>query len=206
MERNLRMIIVADNNTADGRSLIASIAQDPAIPQTIVTPALVRHIIPIRATPAVGVMFWSSDLQGLAADVENFAAYIKGEAEVKEAARVAQRYIPDEVALTTPAVLFDAWSADGVAYVKGDIRQYDGLLYRCIQAHTSQSDWTPSAAASLWARIADPTQEWPEWIQPAGAHDAYAKGAKVSHNGKHWISTADANVWEPGAYGWEEAT
>lgn len=206
MERNLRMIIVADNNTADGRSLIASIAQDPAIPQTIVTPALVRHIIPIRATPAVGVMFWSSDLQGLAADVENFAAYIKGEAEVKEAAHVAQRYIPDEVALTTPAVLFDAWSADGVAYVKGDIRQYDGLLYRCIQAHTSQSDWTPSAAASLWARIADPTQEWPEWIQPAGAHDAYAKGAKVSHNGKHWISTAEANVWEPGAYGWEEAT
>lgn len=206
MERNLRMIIVADNNTADGRSLIASIAQDPAIPQTIVTPALVRHIIPIRATPAVGVMFWSSDLQGLAADVENFAAYIKGEAEVKEAARVAQRYIPDEVALTTPAVLFDAWSADGVAYVKGDIRQYDGLLYRCIQAHTSQSDWTPSAAVSLWARIADPTQEWPEWIQPAGAHDAYTKGAKVSHNGKHWISTADANVWEPGAYGWEEAT
>lgn len=206
MERNLRMIIVADNNTADGRSLIASIAQDPAIPQTMVTPALVRHIIPIRATPAVGVMFWSSDLQGLAADVENFAAYIKGEAEVKEAARVAQRYIPDEVALTTPAVLFDAWSADGVAYVKGDIRQYDGLLYRCIQAHTSQSDWTPSAAVSLWTRIADPTQEWPEWIQPAGAHDAYAKGAKVSHNGKHWISTADANVWEPGAYGWEEAT
>lgn len=206
MERNLRMIIVADNNTADGRSLIASIAQDPAIPQTMVTPALVRHIIPIRATPAVGVMFWSSDLQGLAADVENFAAYIKGEAEVKEAARVAQRYIPDEVALTTPAVLFDAWSADGVAYVKGDIRQYNGLLYRCAQPHTSQSDYTPSTAVSLWTRISDPTQEWPEWIQPAGAHDAYAKGAKVSHNGKHWISTADANVWEPGAYGWEEAT
>lgn len=206
MERNLRMIIVADNNTADGRSLIASIAQDPAIPQTIVTPALVRHIIPIRATPAVGVMFWSSDLQGLAADVENFAAYIKGEAEVKEAARVAQRYIPDDVALTTPAVLFATWSADGVAYVKGDIRQYNGLLYRCTQPHTSQSDRTPSAAVSLWTRIADPTQEWPEWIQPAGAHDAYAKGAKVSHNGKHWVSTAEANVWEPGAYGWEEAT
>lgn len=206
MERNLRMIIVADNNTADGRSLIASIAQDPAIPQTIVTPALVQHIIPIRANPAVGVMFWSSDLQGLAADVESFAAYIKSEAEVKEAARVAQRYIPDDVALATPAVLFDTWSANGVAYVKGDIRQYDGLLYRCVQAHTSQSDWTPSAATSLWTRIADPTQEWPEWIQPAGAHDAYAKGAKVSHNGKHWTSTADANVWEPGAYGWEEAT
>lgn len=38
-----------------------------------------------------------------------------------------------------------------------------------------------------------------------GAQSAYAMGAKVSHNGKHWISTADANVWEPGVYGWEEA-
>lgn len=206
MERELNMVIVADANTEESRQLIAELSVNPAIPRILVTPQLVKNIIPIRANPAVGVMFWSSDLQGLAADVENFAAYIKGEAEVKEAARVAQRYIPDEVALTTPAVLFDAWSADGVAYVKGDIRQYDGLLYRCIQAHTSQSDWTPSAAVSLWTRIADPTQEWPEWIQPAGAHDAYVKGAKVSHNGKHWISTADANVWEPGAYGWEEAT
>ena len=41
--------------------------------------------------------------------------------------------------------------------------------------------------------------------QPTGAQDAYAKGAKVSHNGKHWVSTADNNVWEPGVYGWDEA-
>ena len=97
-------------------------------------------------------------------------------------------------------------SADFFVGHKGDIRQYNGLLYRCAQPHTSQSDWTPTAAASLWTRIADPTQEWPEWIQPTGVHDAYAKGAKVSHNGKHYVSTADANVWEPGVYGWTEVT
>ena len=125
---------------------------------------------------------------------------------IRKATQTLAAYAPDDVALAAPAVLFDAWNADGVSYAKGDIRQYNGLLYRCIQAHTSQSDWTPSAAVSLWTRIADPTQEWPEWIQPTGAHDAYASGAKVSHNGKHWISTADANVWEPGVYGWEEAT
>ena len=50
-----------------------------------------------------------------------------------------------------------------------------------------------------------PAEEWPEWSQPLGAHDAYSKGAKVSHNGKHWISDLDANVWEPGQYGWTEA-
>lgn len=125
---------------------------------------------------------------------------------IRAATQTLAAYAPDDAALAAPAVLFDEWSADSVVYAKGDIRQYNGLLYRCVQAHTSQSDWTPSAAASLWARIADPTQEWPEWIQPTGAHDAYANGAKVSHNGKHWISTAKDNVWEPGVYGWEEAT
>ena len=114
------------------------------------------------------------------------------------------RTAPDAVLLAQPMAMYDEWSAESVEYVSGDIRQYNGLLYRCVQAHTSQATWTPEAAASLWTRIADPAQEWPEWIQPTGAHNAYAKGAKVSHNGKHWISDVDANVWEPGVYGWTE--
>lgn len=114
------------------------------------------------------------------------------------------RTAPDAVLLAQPMAMYDEWSADSVAYTLNDIRQYNGQLYRCVQAHTSQATWTPEAAASLWTRIADPAQEWPEWIQPTGAHNAYAKGAKVSHNGKHWISDVDANVWEPGVYGWTE--
>lgn len=114
------------------------------------------------------------------------------------------RTASDAVLLAQPMAMYDEWSADSVAYTLNDIRQYNGQLYRCVQAHTSQATWTPEAAASLWTRIADPAQEWPEWIQPTGAHNAYAKGAKVSHNGKHWISDVDANVWEPGVYGWTE--
>lgn len=114
------------------------------------------------------------------------------------------RTAPDVVLLAQPMAMYDEWSAESVEYVLDDIRQYNGLLYRCVQAHTSQATWTPEAAPSLWTRIADPAQEWPEWIQPTGAHNAYAKGAKVSHNGKHWISDVDANVWEPGVYGWTE--
>lgn len=98
--------------------------------------------------------------------------------------------------------LFPLWTS-GVAYEVGDRRQYDGLLYRCVQAHTSQDDWTPPAVPALWVRTS--TEEWPEWIQPTGAHDAYEKGAKVSHNGLHWTSDIDANVYEPGVYGWSEA-
>ena len=84
----------------------------------------------------------------------------------------------------------------------GNRRAYDKVLYEVIQAHTTQADWTPPSVPALFKRVW--TEEYPEWVQPTGAHDAYAKGAKVKHNGKKWISTADANVWEPGAYGWDE--
>ena len=100
--------------------------------------------------------------------------------------------------------LFPAWDGDGHAYKVEDKVQYMGQLWRCVQAHTSQPDWTPTAAVSLWARTHDPAEEWPEWIQPTGAHDAYAKNAKVSHNGKHWVSNVDGNVWEPPTQ-WTEA-
>ena len=79
----------------------------------------------------------------------------------------------------------------------GQIRRYNGALYKCVQDHTSQAEWTPDTASSLWAGTSDPAEEWPAWSQPVGAHDAYSSGAKVSHNGKHWISSVDNNVWEP---------
>ena len=109
----------------------------------------------------------------------------------------------DDVTLTEHSNQFPAW-ATSVSYAQNDIVSYSGKLYRCNQAHTSQADWTPDATASLWKEIGDPTAEYPEWSQPLGAFDAYAIGAKVSHNGKHWTSTVDNNVWEPGVYGWSE--
>ena len=102
------------------------------------------------------------------------------------------------------ADLFAEW-AYPIAYTVGQIRRYKGTLYKCVQAHTSQEDWAPDTASSLWSLTADPAEEWPSWSAPVGAHDTYSKGAKVSHNEKHWISTVDSNVWEPGVYGWEEA-
>lgn len=99
--------------------------------------------------------------------------------------------------------LFAIW-AYPVKYEKDQIRQHNGVLYRCITAHTSQADWEPGNTPTLWTQIADPTEEWPEWSAPIGAHDVYAEGDKVSHNDKHWVSGANNNVWEPGVYGWTE--
>lgn len=110
----------------------------------------------------------------------------------------------DDVTAGEHADLFTPW-AYPVKYTEGQLRQYGGKLYRCISAHTSQVDWTPDVSVSLWKEAADPSEEWPAWSQPRGAHDAYNKGDKVSHNDQHWTSDVDANVWEPGVYGWSEA-
>lgn len=103
-------------------------------------------------------------------------------------------------------VLFPAWTPE-TDYVKGQRVRWRGLLYRLIpETHHSQADWTPDLTPAIWARVDDPAEEWPEWIQPIGAEDSYAAGAKVSHNGKRWINTyGDGNIWAPGTYGWEEA-
>lgn len=81
---------------------------------------------------------------------------------------------------------------------------YDSVLYKVLQAHTSQADWMPDVSVSLFAKILipDPTVI-PEWEQPESTNP-YMKGDKVTHNGKTWVSNIDNNVWEPGVYGWDE--
>lgn len=125
---------------------------------------------------------------------------------IRDCMKISTRYLPEDIIFEFPKNYYEEWSADGFGYELNDVCLYNDKFYRCLQAHASQADWTPDAAVSLWVRIADPAEEWPEWIQPTGAHDAYIVGAKVSHNGKHWTSDVDGNVWEPGVYGWTEVT
>ena len=110
----------------------------------------------------------------------------------------------DSVTASEQATLFSEW-VPGVKYTVGQLRRYGNTLFRCVQEHTSQEGWEPDKAASLWAVTSDPAEEWPDWSQPIGAHDAYSAGAKVSHKGKHWTSDLNGNVWEPGVSGWTEA-
>lgn len=110
--------------------------------------------------------------------------------------------LTDEDALQA-AELFRQWGV-GHAYVVGERLQYKNVLYRVVQAHTSQADWTPDITPALFVVVS--LDEWPEFVQPTGAHDAYKKGDKVTFNGKHYVSLIDANVYSPAAYpaGWKE--
>ena len=120
---------------------------------------------------------------------------------VREAMDTAGAWLDDAAALDAMAI-YPAWEAD-IAYVIGQRVRYGDKLYKCVQAHTSQGDWMPSATPALWVRVS--IEEWPEWVQPTGAHDAYAKGDKVTYKGKRYISLIDGNTYSPDAYpaGWE---
>ena len=87
----------------------------------------------------------------------------------------------------------------------GDEVVYNGNVYEVLQAHTLQADWIPDQTPALYRLKGQPGEEWPEWVQPTGAHDAYKKGDKVTYKGQHYVSLIDNNSWSPEAYpaGWE---
>lgn len=114
--------------------------------------------------------------------------------------------LTDEQAETVPDA-FPAWIVNA-EYKAGDRRRYDGVLYKCVQPHTSQEGWEPPNAPALWTRIGEPG-EIPVWVQPAGAQDAYNTGDRVHYPdavGPVYESTVDGNVWSPADYpaGWSE--
>lgn len=122
--------------------------------------------------------------------------------------------LSSDVASKNPA-LFGSWNGDGHAYAEGERISFGGVLYTCIQAHSSQSGWSPDQAPSLWAKVLaagtaeTPAEDVPDWAQPDSTNP-YALGARVKHVGKVWQSLVASNVWEPGATGtetvWREVT
>lgn len=123
--------------------------------------------------------------------------------KILEKAMAEAQSLTDAEAITATC-LHPKWNGNSVQYTAGQRVQDDGILYTVLQTHTSQPDWKPAAAPSLFAKvlIPDPTVV-PEWEQPESTNP-YAKGDKVAHNGKTWVSDIDGNVWEPGVYGWTE--
>lgn len=165
------------------------------------------EVVPLEVVP--GFFYFSGDF------------FTTPEKEAELAEREAQKTAPavasiafvtlaeagqiDATTATENAQQFAKW-AENVAYPVGAIRRdpVNGGLYRAVSAHTSNPGWEPSKTPALWTPIGDPAEEWPEWSQPVGAHDAYAKDSKTAHGGKKWVSEVDGNVWEPGVYGWKE--
>lgn len=90
-------------------------------------------------------------------------------------------------------------------------------LYALAREHAAPQYNYDAEIEAIWAAIrelqqgqqgggTEPTDEWPEYVQPTGAHDAYQVGDKITWNGKHYICIFANCVWSPDAYpaGWEK--
>lgn len=129
-------------------------------------------------------------------------SYLEAAKVIRAAMDAAAAALTDDEALKA-AALYPAWSAQDT-YDAGERVRFDGTLYKCLQPHAAQADWTPTAAPSLWAKVlTSDTGEALPWEQPESTNP-YMQGDKVTHGGKTWVSAIDNNIWEPGVYGWEE--
>lgn len=108
---------------------------------------------------------------------------------------------PAEIADANPQ-FYNPWGSGEPVQI-GDRRRdpNNGLVYE-VYALAGDNLYPPHQVLNIWRRVWD--EEWPQWVQPTGAHDAYAEGAKVTHGDKKWTSDVKDNIWEPGVYGWTE--
>ena len=130
--------------------------------------------------------------------------------QLRRALQLFVQTLDDDAALEV-ATVFPAYAV-GRAYAVVDMFSYgenstgDPQLYKVVQAHTSQADWTPNETPALYTAIGLTPAGYPIWNRPSGAHDAYGKGDIVSYNEKLYKSLIDGNTWSPDEYpqGWEE--
>jgi chitodextrinase len=121
---------------------------------------------------------------------------------IREAMDVAGATLTDEQALVCVR-LYKAWEADK-KYAVGDFLTYgvngvgDPQLYKVVQAHTSQKDWTPDTIPALYDALGLDDSGYPIWAQPTGAHDAYNAGDIVNYNGTLYESKINGNTYVPG--------
>ena len=123
--------------------------------------------------------------------------------QFRKALQMFAASLDDERAVEV-ATIYDPWNA-GKTYTVGEFVTYgvngvgDPQLYKVVQAHTSQADWTPDKTASLYKAIGLDDEGYPVWSQPTGAHDAYNTGDIVDYNGTLYKSLINGNTTVPGS-------
>lgn len=129
--------------------------------------------------------------------------------QIRKVLQMFAASLDDEKAMEV-ATIYDPWKV-GKTYAVGEFLTYgvnsvgDPQLYKVVQDHTSQENWTPDANPALYVAIGLDEQGYPVWSQPTGAHDAYNTGDIVDYNGTLYKSLIDGNVYSPEQYpaGWE---
>ena len=132
--------------------------------------------------------------------------YIKRARQMREQLDNITKDFTDEQAVANKE-LYSNWNGNGISLTVNTIVYYEGVLYRVIQPHTTQPDWTPDKAVSLFAKVLA-GGEIEVWEQPDSTN-GYMIGDKVyfpTKNDDIYESLIDNNIWSPAAYpaGWKK--
>ena len=100
--------------------------------------------------------------------------------QLKELAQTQVEALTDDEAKKVPA-LFPLWETEK-AYAVGDRVWYQASLYKCVQAHTSQSTWNPKDAVSLWANVSEESQD----ADGSREHPFAWESGMTSYEGKYY--------------------
>ncbi len=144
-----------------------------------------------------------SDMQAAAKELRRMLTATTTAARIAATTAVLADTLSDtDLAAVTP--LYPTWTPTG-RYTRDTLAVYKDQLYRCLQDHTAQQDWTPVAAVSLWVPIRQASSGPAEWEQRP-AENPYRRGDEVTFNGRVYRSLIDANTWSPEAYpaGWQQ--
>ena len=106
-----------------------------------------------------------------------------------------------------------------VMYAAGRLTDEERTELYALARENAKAEYDYAAEIeAIWAAIralqasvgesSEEADEWPEYQQPTGAHDAYYTGDKITSNGKRYICKIDGCVWPPDVYpsAWEEVT
>jgi chitodextrinase len=174
-----------------GSTAVTASAQDSSGNTTRVTfnVTVVDSTPPVLALPANPSLETRNPAGALATFAASARDIVSGNVEVTLAPSSGTRFALGATTVTATAsddvgnqatgsfivtVRVSAWTV-GVAYNPGDLALYQGSTWRNIQAHRSQSDWTPERTPALWVKVAASDQ----WDQPV----QYAVGVRVSYAG-----------------------
>ena len=122
--------------------------------------------------------------------------------------KAAQNGLEDTDALNA-IDLFPLFDPNGHEYKLGDRFRFNGVLYKTNQDHTSQTNWDPSNAPSLYSQVlVDPSGKPQVWVRPDSTNP-YMRDDRVLYpdeNGDIYRSLIDNNTWSPDEYpyGWEK--
>lgn len=97
-----------------------------------------------------------TDMSNIKKELENISAM--NLSSVLNMAKISACNVIDDTQALSVKDLYDEWDENGIEYKAQTYLNYNGRLYKVIQNHTSQADWTPDKATSLFTIVSDNTQ------------------------------------------------